>query len=608
MRKHILFCSWVTVGLFAVVFQAFAQPPDSLWSRIYGGTGDNEQCYAMQQTSDGGYMLAGRTNSFGAGGTDFWLVKTNENGDSLWSHTYGGSDNESVYAAQQTFDGGYMLAGYTKSFGGSDQDFWLVKTDEDGDSLWSHIYGGGSDDFCWSVVQTFDSGYALAGLTNSYEIPGHLRDFWLLKTDADGDSLWSNTYGTTAYHAECHCVQQTSDTGYILAGSIEYFSEGNKNFWLVKTNSTGTQQWEKSFGGSSDEVCNTVRQTPDGGYILGGYTESYSAGDKDIWLLKTNSSGTKTWDTTYGGAGEDRCSNILLTPDGGYLLAGLTTSFGSGQRDFWIVKTDSLGDSLWSRTFGGSDDDMSNTVHQTSDGAYIIGGHTRSFGSGGLDFWLVKTGGIYPTITSITDVGNDQGRQARIRWHRSNYDGCSPDYTITDYNIYRRIDQYLFTDDGKTRHSGLDWPPGEWEFITTVPARYEEEYATIAPTLADSTSEDIYWSVFFISAETPDPGIYFDSEPDSGYSVDNLPPDVTLMTAMVPTSPNTIKLQWQEVTTGGGGQLEQGGVWYRVYGSTDPMFTPAPENLLTTTQNLEFDHNIGANDKYFYIIQASDDH
>ena len=263
----------------------------------------------------------------------------------------------------------------------------------------------------------------------------------------------------------------------------------------------------------------------------------------------------------------------------------------------------------WTSTFGGSDNDVCYSVQQTSDGGYIFGGHTGSYGAGGYDIWLVKGGPtISPVITSITDVGNDQGRQARIRWDRCIYDGLWTDYTIESYSIYRKIDPSLLADDGKTGHSGLDWPPGDWELISTVPAYEESTYAVICSTLADSSSEGINWFTFFIRAETAAPETFFDSEPDSGYSVDNLPPDVTLMTAMVQTSPDTIRLQWQAVTTGGGGQPEQGGVWYRVYGSTDPMFTPAPENLLIVTQSLEFLHNTGATDKFFYIIQVSDDH
>jgi len=587
--------------LFVVPMLAFAQPPDSLWSRTFGGSSVDE-CYAIQQTADGGYILGGQTYSFGAGDYDFWLVKADECGDSLWSQTYGGTDGDQCASVQQISDGGYILAGSTQSYGEPWGDLFLVKTNAIGDQLWSRTYGGGAEDGCRSVRQTPDSGYILGGFTRSFGAGGY--DFWLVKTDEEGGDLWSRTFGGSGEDV-CYSMQQTSDDGYILAGFTDSFGAGLRDFWLVKTNAGGDSLWSRTFGGSGDDECFTVQQTSDDGYILAGYTESFGAGSCDFWLVKTNADGDSLWSRTFGGNDYDFCFSIQQTSEGGYILAGFTSSFGAGFYDSWLVKTDSFGDSLWSRTFGGSELDECFSVQQTSDGGYIMAGATYSFGAGNHDFWLVRAMPFW--ITSITDVGNDQGRRARIRWHRCVYDGDLPDYVITGYNIYRRIDEYLFGD-RKDGHSGLDWPPGEWEYIMTVPAEGEANYATVVPTLADSTSDGVYWSVFFVRAKTPDPLVHFSSEPDSGYSIDNLPPDVTLMTAMVPETPGLVRLQWQPVVTGGGGQPEQGDVWYRVYGSTEPMFTPAPENLLTVTQELEFEHEIGMNDKYFYIIQASDDH
>jgi hypothetical protein len=499
MKRHIFFLGWVAVGLFLIVFQALAQAPDSLWSRTFGGSSD-DRALPVQQTADGGYIVAGVAQSFGAGSWDFYLVKTNSLGDTLWTRTYGGSGSDVAYSVQQTTDGGYIVAGYTYSFGA----------------------GGG--------------------------------DFYLVKTNSLGDTLWTRTYG-----------------------------------------------------GSNSDQAQSVQQTADGGYIVAGYTSSFGAGLTDFYLVKTNSQGDTLWTRTYGGSSYERGYSVQQTADGGYIVAGITSSFGAGSVDFYLVKTNSLGDTLWTRTYGGGGADGASSVQQTADGGYIMAGYTYSFGAGLEDMWLVRVGLISPDIITITDVGNDQGRQARIRWFRSIYDGYLPDYTITSYSIYRRIDQY-FSGNGKAGHSGLDWPPGEWEFIITVPAFEEDTYAAICPTLADSTSEGIYWSTFFIRAGTSNPGTYFDSEPDSGYSIDNLPPDETVLTAMTQPSPGYIHLRWQEVESGGGGQPEQGEIWYHVYGSPDPMFTPAPENLLGVTQDLEFTHEVGENPKYFYIIQASDDH
>jgi len=600
MKRHIKLCAGAAAGLFLIVFPAFAQPPDSLWSRTYGGSSD-DGAYSVQQTADGGYIVAGWTLSSGAE-PDFYLVKTDNCGEPLWTRTYGGSSTDQAYSVQQTADGGYIVAGRTWSFGAGYDDFYLVKTNSQGDTLWTHTYGGWSNEYANSVRQTADGGYIMAGWTWSF---GVAQDFYLVKTNSSGDTLWTRTYGGSSSDW-AYSVQQTADGGYIIAGWT-WSSGAEQDFYLVKTNNQGDTLWTRTYGGIRSDYASSVQQTTDGGYIVAGSTQSFGAGAEDFYLVKTNSLGDTLWTRTYGGSYWDEAYSVQQTADGGYIVAGYTYSFGAGWYDFYLVKTNFLGDTLWTRTYGGSGADGANSVQQTTDGGYVMAGYNASTGPS-ADMWLVRIGFSSPDIISITDVGNDQGRQARIRWYHSGYDECSGDYTITSYSIYRRIDQYLMGGGMKAERETLDWPPGEWEYITTVPARGEVQYATIVPTLADSTSEGIYWSVFFICAHTPNPLIHFDSAVDSGYSIDNLPPDETLLTAMVQTAPGSIRLRWQEVLTGGGGQPEQGDIWYRVYGSPDPMFTPGPGNLLVVTQNLEFTHEVGANQKYFYIIRASDDH
>ncbi len=385
MKKGTLF-----FALMVIVSIAHAQP-DSLWSRTYGAT-YTDGCNSVEQTSDGGYVLAGYTSSFGAGNADFWLVKTDANGDSLWSRTYGGSMFDYCYSAQQTADGGYVLAGGTSSFGVGappHNNFWLVRTDSNGDSLWSRTFGGNLDELCLSVRQTSDGGYVLAGSTSSFGA-GNV-DFWLLKTDADGDSLWSRTFGGIAWDV-CNSVQQTSDGGFILAGFS--VSSGNMGFWLVKTDVNGDSLWTRRLGGLSAS-CNSVRQTADGGYVLAGSAQ-FVGSSFDMWLVKTNENGDSLWSRTFGGGTWDYCASVQQTLDGGYVLGGSTSSFGELYGDMWLVKTDVNGDSLWSRTFGGDSADYCKFVHQTSDGGYALAGGTASFGAGGSDFWLLKTGLVLP--------------------------------------------------------------------------------------------------------------------------------------------------------------------------------------------------------------------
>ncbi|MBU0692420.1 T9SS type A sorting domain-containing protein [bacterium] len=251
--------------------------PDSLWSRTYGGSGE-DYCFSIIQTTDGGYVLAGATESFGSGWQDFWIVKTDMYGDSLWSRLYGGDNIDECYAIQQTTDGGYVLAGKTESFGSGGSDFWLVKTNSNGDSLWSRTFGGSGTDECMAVLQTADGGYVLAGHTRSFG--GGSDDFWLVRTDANGDSLWSHTFGS--FRGEkCYSIQQTVDNGFLLAGSVSPY-----NYWLVKADANGDSLWSLTLGGSEWDICRSMVVASDAGIALGGYTMSYGAGASDFWLVK----------------------------------------------------------------------------------------------------------------------------------------------------------------------------------------------------------------------------------------------------------------------------------------------------------------------------------
>jgi len=383
MRRMTLCC--LTLGLF-VTAPLHAQP-DSLWSRTYGGE-NSEECHSLIQTADGGYALAGTTESLGAGWTDFCLVRTDENGDSLWSRTYGGEGMDECYSLVQTADGGYALAGSTTSFGAGYWNFRLVRTDENGDSLWSRTYGGIVGDRL-SLVQTWDGGYALAGWTY-YGAGGY--GFWLVRTDENGDSLWSGTYGGHE-DGECLSLVQTADGGYALAGwTYSFGAVGRWDFWLVRTDDNGDSLWSRTYGGEGMDICYSLVQTADGGFALAGYTYSFGAGESDFWLVRTDENGDSLWSRTYGGGSYEHCSSLVQTADGGYALAGYTCSFGAGDGDFWLVRTDENGDSLWSRTYDGEGGDECYSLVQTADGGFALAGSTWSSDAGYFDFWLVKLG------------------------------------------------------------------------------------------------------------------------------------------------------------------------------------------------------------------------
>jgi hypothetical protein len=359
--------------------------PPTEWNKTYGGV-NGESARSIRQTTDGGYIIAGVTLSFGAGGQDFWLVKTDPNGNVQWNKTYGSTGYEYATSVQQTTDGGYIIFGY---IGNGPTDLWLVKTDSAGNMQWNKTYGGADWEepgFDHSVQQTSDGGYVLVGYTASFG--AGQEDVWLIKTDSSGNVQWSKTYGGVDDEIG-RSVQQTSDGGYVIAGYKDLGSPNYADFWLIKTDSSGNVQWNKTYGGATVDTAFSVQQTSDGGYIITGQTYSFGAGDADFWLVKSDSAGNMQWSQTYGGAETtDFPFCVRQTSDQGYIIAGSTGPIGSGtEMDFMLVKTDSAGSMQWSQTYGGSGWEQAFSVRQTTDGGYIVAGE-----SAGGDFWVIKLG------------------------------------------------------------------------------------------------------------------------------------------------------------------------------------------------------------------------
>jgi len=355
------------------------------WSKTYGGTG-NDTSENIILTADGGYAMAGWTNSSGAGGNDYWLVKTDSFGNVQWNKTYGGASTDYCYNVYQTVDGGYLMLGYTSSFGAGARDGWLVKTDASGNMQWNKTYGTPGQELLFSLVMASDGGYLLKGVT--------MGQGWLVKTDVNGNMQWNKTI-VTPYGSWLYTAIQTSDGGYAFAAAnTTQAGTQISDAILIKTDSSGNIQWTQTYGGPAVDVGWGLVQTKDGGYAMSGYTVSFGAGGQGGWLIKTDVNGNMQWNKTYGGTADDSLQGIVLTTDGGFAIAGKTSSFGAGNLDMWLLKTDSYGNVQWSKTFGGTGDDSGpdgNHVCQTADGGYVIEGTTTSFGAGGQDFYLVKT-------------------------------------------------------------------------------------------------------------------------------------------------------------------------------------------------------------------------
>jgi hypothetical protein len=360
------------------------------WWRTYGGT-NGDWGSSVQQTSDGGYIIVGYTASFGAGYEDVYLVKTDASGDALWTRTYGGASDDYGYSVQQTSDGGYIIVGSTASFGAGSYDVHVIKTNVSGDTLWTKTYGGPDPDYGFSVQQTTDGGYIIAGLTLSFGAGGN--DVYLIKTTASGDTHWTRTYGGTDNDGG-RSVQETADGGYIATGwtiSFVWPPTTYPDVYLIKTSASGDTLWTRTYGGTSVDDGNSVQQTTDGGYIVVGGVTSFGAGSGDVYHNKTNASGDRLWTRTYGGPGGDGGNSVQQTADGGYIIAGYTYSFGAGADDVYLIKTNAQGDTLWTRTHGGTGLDWGVSVQQTSDGGYVATGCTKSFGAGNGDVYLIKT-------------------------------------------------------------------------------------------------------------------------------------------------------------------------------------------------------------------------
>jgi len=405
-------------------------PPRIIWQKALGGS-SSEEAYSIQQTRDGGYIVAGYTKSNDGdvsgnhGWKDAWIVKLDKDGNIQWQKVFGGSNEDFALSIQQTGDEGYIVAGYTKSNDGDvtvnhgGEDAWIVKLDKDGNIQWQKVLGGSSSEEAYSIQQTRDGGYIVSGYTksNDGDISGNHggRDAWIAKLDRDGNIQWRKILGGSDYE-EANSIQQTRDGGYIVAGYTwsndgdVTGNHGRGDAWIVKLDRDGNIQWQKALGGSDDDWANSIQQTSDGGYIVAGWTYSDDGnvsgnhGYIDAWIVKLDKDGNIQWQKVLGGSNGEIANSIQQTKDGGYIVAGYTgsndgdVSGNHGGGDTWLVKLDGNGNIEWQKALGGSDYDIAYSIRQTSDGGYIVAGWTESndgyvsgnHGEG--DVWIVKLG------------------------------------------------------------------------------------------------------------------------------------------------------------------------------------------------------------------------
>ncbi|HXH18330.1 MAG TPA: S8 family serine peptidase, partial [Chitinophagales bacterium] len=407
------------------------------WQKSLGGT-VAEEATAIRQTSDGGYIAAGYTSSNNGNVTgnhglmDYWVVRLDAAGNILWQKALGGTSDDKATSVQQTSDGGFVVAGYAISNNGNvsgnhgGRDVWIVKLDAGGNIQWQKALGGSSTDEANAIQQTTDGGYIMAGWTFSTngDVTGNhgMHDFWVVKLNATGSIVWQKCLGGSSIDI-AYSVRETSDGNYIVAGSSYStngdvtLNRGTSDYWVVKLNAGGSIMWQKSFGGSAADQANSVQPTSDGGYIVAGYSASYngdvtgSHGSRDYWVVKLNASGALQWQKALGGTQSDEATSVIQTSDGGYAVTGYASSNNGnvssnhGGQDFWTVKLDASGNIQWQRTHGGSANEKAYAVAHTGDGGFVLAGSSDSNNGdvsgnqGGADFWIVKLGSCVPVTT-----------------------------------------------------------------------------------------------------------------------------------------------------------------------------------------------------------------
>ena len=379
-----------------------AQNPNIIWMQIFG-EGEFNCLYWVEQVGQGNYpdlpglILAGCTKSYGQVHNDVLLIKTDGDGNTEWARTYGDSNNDAGFCVKPTSDSGFVVCGFFTGGGRSTSDGYIIKTDASGDTVWTRRYGGSGSESFAEITQTSDGGYIAAGYKT--EPDEYHTDVYVVKTDSVGAVMWSREYGRPLFADHAKSILQTSDGGYIICG-VRGGIETAFDVWLIKTDSGGNVEWNRTYGGGGYDAGYSVDQTSDGGYIVAGYkTMLVAPYHHDLYLVKTSSDGTVQWERTYGESGSDYANSVRETPDGGLIAAGLMETPVQGGCDIYVVKTDGNGDLQWFGTMSINGVDVGYCVRQTDDGNFVIAGSAFTFDYI-FDAFLMK---ISPGYVGIED-------------------------------------------------------------------------------------------------------------------------------------------------------------------------------------------------------------
>lgn len=417
-------------------------PPSVAWQWTMGGS-SNDFLFQLEEFPEGGFLLCGYSSSPtgpnktgpNRGGTDYWVVRLNEQGSMIWDQTYGGLSDDFLVSGQRTADGGVLVGGTSLSgVSGNKQapawglrDYWVVRLDDQGNPLWDRAFGGSSSDYLQTAKpaanQTFLlGGYSFSSASGNKSSPGFgLFDYWIVAIDANGTKVWDKAFGG-GNHDYLLSLEPTPDGGCLAAGYSYSGVEGNKtsansggaDFWVLRLDSGGNKLWEATYGGTAEDILRVVRSSGDGGYLLAGQSASPVSGTKsspnyggsDFWVVRIDGSGNKLWDQSYGGTGSDQLWSFVVGMDGELAMGGWSDSGPSGNKtnpgyglsDFWIVSAGAQGIKRWDQSLGGTQDEVALSLCLCSDGGILAGGYSFSGVEGNKtapnlgesDFWLVK--------------------------------------------------------------------------------------------------------------------------------------------------------------------------------------------------------------------------
>ncbi|MGB9721013.1 MAG: T9SS type A sorting domain-containing protein [bacterium] len=456
MRERLL--KLLMGGIFLFITLAFPGGPDTLWTEEYGGY-YAEYGYSIVQTFEGNYIVVGITESYGAGGFDIFVIKLSNDGNVVWTKTYGGPNDDIGRSVIQNTDGSYVIVGKKNNYGTTYDDVWLLKLNAMGDTLWTRCYGGNHNEIGYEVQQTSDGGYIIVGATRSFGsgVPTYTNGY-LIKTDANGDTLWTRVFGDTLLVDDYGLsVKQTYDGGYIICGCSGLHPQFD--LYLVKTNNNGDVLWARKYGGSGQEIGYSIIES-NGNYIVAGYTNSYGPNPSNYYLLKIGQNGDTIWTKVYDGGGDEHAYSIQNTSDGGYIIAGFTWQPVYGD-DFYLVKINANGDSIWTKIYPRAyHSDVPYQIQQTDDNGYIIVGYTNYWGFGKLrgyeQIYVVKT---LPDVGIDEEISSSKKIFLKIRPNPV-VDGAMiesyiPQKCITNIEVYNILGQKIKTITEKIENPGI---------------------------------------------------------------------------------------------------------------------------------------------------------